>query len=79
MAKFDGFLFYMLGSIGTKSEGPDYHLQQFDYKVTRVIKKAELWKEDPILHKYVHQKVAIEGNLMGEDIEYNTITEYKSA
>jgi hypothetical protein len=77
MAKYEGFLFFVLMAIGTKSEGPDYQLQQFDYKVVPVIKKAEMFQEDKTLHKYVHKKVVIEGNLTEKGIEYQKISDYK--
>jgi hypothetical protein len=32
MERFDGYLFSKLHLIGSKSEGPTYFLQQFDYK-----------------------------------------------
>lgn len=77
MAKFDGYLFSRLAAIGSKSEGPVYFLQQFDYKEYSVIKKAPLWQEDPKLHKYLNRKVVINGKMSYSGIEYKSIALYK--
>lgn len=79
MERFDGYLFSKLHLIGSKSEGPTYFLQQFDYKEYEVIKHAHLWKEDPELHKFLARKVTIEGAMSFNGIVYKNIMEYKPA
>ncbi len=77
MGKYNGFLFSKLGGIGSKSEGPTYFLQQFDYKEIMVIKKVPLWKEDPSLQKFLGKKVTIEGKMNNMGIVYEKIIDYK--
>ena len=77
MPKFDGYLFSRLTAIGSKSEGPLYFLQQFDYEEYQVIKKAPLWKNDPKLHKYLNRKVSITGDMSFSGIDYKSIALYK--
>lgn len=73
--RFDGYLFSKLALIGSKSEGPQYMLQQWDYKEIRVIKKVHLWQNDPNLHKFLGKRVTIIGFFSHEGIEYESITE----
>jgi len=40
MSEFHGFMFSKLHLIGSKSEGPRYLLQQFDYSEIHVAKKV---------------------------------------
>ncbi|RCV64089.1 Intracellular proteinase inhibitor [Methanophagales archaeon] len=77
MERFDGYLFSKLHLIGSKSEGPTYFLQQFDYKEYEVIKHAHLWEEDPELHKFLARKVTIEGAMSLNGIVYKNIMKYK--
>lgn len=77
MEIFDGYLFSKLDCIGSKSEGPKYFLQYFDYKENVVIKQAHLWEEDPNLHRYLNKKVTIEGKLSYSGIIYEKINEYR--
>ena len=70
MKDLEGFLFSKLGRIGSKSEGPDYFLQQFDRserpvveKVIPIRKEAHLFEEDPVLQKYIAMEVAIRGRI----------------
>jgi hypothetical protein len=77
MEKYNGFLFSKLTEIGSKSEGPTYFLQQFDYKEIKVIKKVPLWKEDPSLQKFLGKKVTIEGKMSNLGIVYEKIMDYK--
>lgn len=79
MARFDGYLFSKLHLIGSKSEGPAYFLQQFDYKEIAVVKQAHLWKEDPKLHKFLATKVTIVGQMTPAGIRYKDIMRYKPA
>ena len=76
MEKFDGYLFSKLHLIGSKSEGPAYFLQQFDYKEIVVIKHANLWQEDPVLHKCLGKKVTVEGKMSSSGIVYEKIMDY---
>ena len=77
MEIFDGYLFSKLDCIGSRSEGPKYFLQYFDYKEIVVIKQAHLWEEDPNLHRYLNKKVTIEGKLSSRGIIYDAVSEYK--
>jgi len=74
MARFDGYLFSKLHLIGTKSEGPFYILQRWDYSEHPVIKKAMPWQEDPNLHKFLDKKVTIEGAFGQDGIRYEKIS-----
>lgn len=73
MARFDGYLFSKLKAIGSKSEGPFYFLQRWDYSETPVIKKTMSWEEDPNLQKFLGKKVIIEGTLEQKGIRYEKI------
>jgi hypothetical protein len=77
MERFDGYLFSKLHLIGSKSEGPTYFLQQFDYREYKVIKHAQLWEEDPELHKFLARKVTIEGSMSYSGLVYEKIMDYK--
>lgn len=74
MARFDGYLFSKLYAIGTKSEGPIYILQRWDYSEHMVIKKTLPWEKDPDLHKFLDQKVTIEGVFGQDGIRYEKIS-----
>jgi hypothetical protein len=78
MGKFNGYLFAKLFRINSKSEGPEYFLQQWDRQGkatdTHVRKNAQLWKIDPVLHRYLAMKVTISGTLEEEEIHYKDIT-----
>lgn len=80
MEKFNGYLFAKLDRIGSKSEGPEYFLQQWDNqgkaRDTPIQKKAELWKIDPKLHKFLGQKVTILGTIKEKLIQYEEIKKY---
>ena len=80
MTELSGFLFLKLGRIGTRSEGPDYFLQQFDRSVHPIVEKvipihkeANLWEDDPLLRKYLATEVTIEGSIVGGDLHYKEI------
>ena len=73
MVKFDGYLFSKLYRIGSKSEGPEYFFQQWDYSEIQIVKKANLWEEDPKLHQFLGKKATIEGSFVQGGIQYNTI------
>ena len=76
MSEFNGFLFSKLHLIGSKSEGPSYSLQQFDYSEIPIAKHAELWEQDPNLQKALGSKVTIGGKLSAGKLQYNSITPY---
>jgi hypothetical protein len=73
MATFKGYLFSKLTAIGSKSEGPQYYLQQPDYHELVVRKKVQLWQKDPQLHPHLDSKVVIEGDLTSTGIIYTSI------
>lgn len=76
MNTFCGFLFSKLGAIGSRSEGPLYFLQQFDYSEIPVEKKVEPWMQDPALQKVLGTKVNITGEMSAGGIQYDSITPY---
>ncbi len=78
MSEFHGFLFSKLHLIGSKSEGPSYTLQLFDYSEIPIAKKAELWKVDPTLQKALGSKVTISGELEVGRLHYDSIIPYSS-
>jgi hypothetical protein len=73
MARFNGYLFNKLQSIGTKSEGPAYYLQQWDYKELAIIKKVQPWEKDPALEKFMCQKVTVIGDAGPKGLEYQQV------
>jgi len=76
MKEFDGFVFSKLHRIGSKSEGPSYFLQQFDYSEFPIEKKAHLWEEDPSLQKVLGTKVTIGGEMPAGRLLYDSIAPY---
>lgn len=70
MEKLAGYLFAKLDAIGARSEGPVYYIQQYDYKEQVIIKQANLWEEDPVLHPLIAQKIVLLGTVTPEGIEY---------
>ncbi len=75
--QFDGYLFSKLDRIRSKSEGPEYFLQQFDYQEYPVIKKAHPWLKDETLHPFLNKKVTIEGDMAISGIVYESVRDYK--
>jgi len=75
---FNGYLFSKLQAIGSRSEGPIYYLQQFDYKEFVVLKKVQPWQGDPKLSQFLNKKVTIQGQLGMSGIDYKTIVPYKA-
>jgi hypothetical protein len=75
MARFDGYLFSKLHLIGSRSEGPIYLLQRWDYSENPVIKKAAPFQEDPNLQKFLGKKVTIEGTFRQDGILYEKISD----
>jgi hypothetical protein len=77
MEKFKGYVYSKLDRIGTKSEGPEYYLQDLsdsERPVDKHIKKkANLWMEDPILNQFIASKSIVSGNLEYDSINYESI------
>lgn len=74
MEALNGYLFAKLSNIASKSEGPAYYLQQSDYRESLVIKRVNLWENDPALHPLLGEKVVITGTQQGDGIIYQQIT-----
>jgi len=69
MDEISGMLFAEIAGKGTKSEGPIYYLQPLDDYANRwskilVRKKTHLWENDPVLHKFIDNKVLILGEII---------------
>ena len=79
MKVLDGFLFSKLANIGSRSEGPEYFLQEFDLKEIPIVKKAHLWEEDRVLQKHLATKVTIRGRLVDGHLHYEEIHALKLA
>jgi hypothetical protein len=77
--------------VGTKSEGPEYYIEldepnDLGQSKLAIRKEVHLWQEDPLLHKYIGQKVKLngepiytkyvkfEGTIKSEGIIYKEIT-----
>ena len=80
MKELSGFLFSKLGRINSRSEGPDYFLQQFDRserpiveKVIPIHKEAPLFKEDPVLQKHLAMEVTLSGRIVDGHLHYKEI------
>jgi len=78
MKKFDGFLFSKLFRIGSKSQGPEYFLQQWDDRRKPTVdapihKKTDAWKDDPVLQKYLGRIVTVTGAVVDDKIEYEDV------
>ncbi|MEZ5534876.1 MAG: hypothetical protein R3F02_04560 [Thiolinea sp.] len=78
MKKIDGYLFAKLANIGSRSEGPVYYLQQFDYTELQVVKQVNLWEEDPVLQPLLAGKVTIDGEVHPDGIVYEQVRPYQS-
>jgi len=82
METITGYLFSKLMNIGSKSEGPQYFLQQINFdkgefeKEVVVIKQVELWQEDSQLQVFLGKKVEIEGESTADGIVYKVIGEH---
>ncbi|MBU0501363.1 MAG: hypothetical protein KJ558_00985 [Gammaproteobacteria bacterium] len=76
MKAFQGFLFSKLQAIGTRSEGPGYYMQQFDYCEIPIAKQAEPWREDPLLQQALSTKVSISGKIADGELHYDAINPY---
>ncbi|WP_339136528.1 MAG: hypothetical protein WGN25_01430 [Candidatus Electrothrix sp. GW3-4] len=76
MSAFHGFIFSKLHLIGSKSEGPSYFLQQFDYSEIPLEKQAQLWAEDPTLQKALGSKITVSGEIAGGKLRYDKIKPY---
>lgn len=67
---YDGYLMTKLHAIGTRSEGPQYFLQRWDYREERIVKKSAKDEEDPELHCLVGCKVRLRGRRFIDGIHY---------
>ena len=76
-AQYDGFLYWKLQAIGTRSEGPAYFLQTFDNRDIPIKKRAMLWQQDPALHAHVGTKVTIDGGMAGRSLIYTSVKPYE--
>ena len=76
MTTFQGFLFSKLDLIGSKSEGPKYFLQQYDYRELEIIKNADAWKEDPDLQPHLGQKSVLVGSEEDGRLSYEYVIPY---
>lgn len=79
MNDYKGFLFSKLEAIGSKSEGPVYFIQQFDYLEIKIVKNANPWEQDPVLQKYLGSKVEINGHLESGCLKYDKIGPYTAS
>lgn len=73
LEEFEGYLYAKLERLGTFSEGPEYYLQGRHGEEDRIVKKAELWKEDPILHDLLGERVIVYGEKTANGIVYERI------
>ena len=79
MATYQGYLFSKLGRVGTRSEGPDYFLQQLDGSEVPIVKQTEyLWQGDSTLQSLLAKKVRIEGRLDPQGIHYDLVLDWGS-
>jgi len=76
MNEFHGFLFSKLHLIGSKSEGPTYFLQQFDYSEIAITKQTHLWEQDPRLQEHLGSKITIDGKLVSGCLNYEKVRPY---
>jgi len=77
MERFDGYIFSKLNCIGTRSEGPIYFLQSWNYSEALIVKKVWPWQKDSALHKFLGKKVTIEGRMSAQGINYENVSELK--
>ena len=82
MEEYRGYLFAKLDALTSKSEGPQYFLQQWDAHGehtwdTHIRKQTDMLHEvDPKLHPFIAQKVTILGTIE-EDTKYRKSIVYK--
>ncbi len=69
----NGFLFAKLKLIGSKSEGPAYFLQKFDYNEIGIKKHTQLFEDDPALRVHLGKKVSVTGTVDENEITYTSI------
>jgi hypothetical protein len=60
--------------VGTKSEGPEYYLVLEDGREVHIVKNANLWEDDPRLHKMLEGEVWVSGALVGGELIYSRIS-----
>ena len=66
LKEYIGILISKKERIGTKSEGPEYYIDleepnDFGQTELAIRKEVHLWQEDPVLHKFIGQKVQLQG------------------
>lgn len=76
MGEIRGILFAKIEGKGSRSEGPEYFIRPLDDYKNRwseilVRKKTHMWEKDPELHKFLDEKVLINGDIIETK---NTIT-----
>ncbi|MBY9005304.1 MAG: hypothetical protein KGD63_00940 [Candidatus Lokiarchaeota archaeon] len=86
MDEISGILFVEIVGKGSRSEGPKYYIKLLDAYANRwskilVRKKAHLWENDPVLHKFIDQEVLILGEIIETKstitIDYELVRELK--
>ena len=68
-----GVLFSRIERVGTKSEGPEYYLRMDDGVEIHILKKANLWQEDPALQEHIDKRVSVSGDLIGKEMFYKEV------
>jgi hypothetical protein len=64
MATFSGLVYVTHGRVGSRSEGPDYHLQTGHGDYLLHYKKRNLWEPDYHLEFFGRRMVEVEGKLV---------------
>ena len=64
MDTFRGLLYVKHGRIGTRSEGPDYHLQTAKADYILQLNERELWKCDYELEFHCRRIVVVTGKMI---------------
>jgi hypothetical protein len=77
MLGFSGYLGARLTGIGTKSEGPAYFLQMWDYAEVPIVKRVYPWENEAELHERLGTKVTISGDYDDEGIIYEKVGDYE--
>jgi hypothetical protein len=64
MTSFSGLVYVTHGRVGSKSEGPDYHLQTSHGDYLLRYKARHLWEPDYHLEFFCRRMVKIDGELI---------------
>lgn len=79
MSKFRGLVYVKHGRVGSRSEGPDYHLQAFNADYLLSLHERRPWELDYQLEYYCRRMVEVDGKLLDRQrIHVNTIRELVS-